>query len=343
MKFKRFITLSVLIVFTACAPQAPATPSVGDVQTAIAQTQAAATEVSFPTSEAPATEAEPETEATSLPPTRVAPLGEPLSGRINAAFLNLRKGPSTLHDVSAAYVTGDEFVAIGRIPTNDWVQVQIEDGDTTNIGWMSTVFLDIDGEVEQLPIATIPESLQLRGKVSLTSGGPVTEIGIAAIYRTGATDLRTDTTTGQNGEWTIYLPPDLLGVLDVQIVSVGCNSSIMAGGCTIGNFFELIGRAFVTIPQQELAVFEYSPGETQIAGVVKNKAGDSVAGVLVVGERDDGAEALATSGIDGFFSLPGAPGNWNIYAVVFEPRREGESVLLNVTDEIPEEITVLTP
>lgn len=330
------ILLLLVIILTACAPP-PATPSPQDIQTAIAQTQQA---VPSPTLVLALPTREPTLPPTEAPPTPTPIPSDPIAGRVNAAFLNLRKGPSTLHEVSAAFEAGQGFLATGRVPGNDWVRVEIGDEDNLQIGWMVTVFLELEGSVETLPEVEFPSILKLRGTVEITTGGPVSETGIAAIYRDGVNEFRTDTTSNQNGEWVIYLPDSLLGVLDVQIVSSGCGSQIMTGNCVRGNYFELVGRVFVTVPQNEPIVFQYEPGSIQITGTVTNKAGSPVSGVLVVGVRDDLAESVATSGIDGFFSLPAAEGIWDVYTITFDPRIEGDPVSVTVTDIAPEEISL---
>ena len=334
----------LILLLAACAPQA-ATPSAADIQTAIAQTQQAqpspTTELALP--QPTATEQSAELQETSIPPTQTVVSAGPFTGRVRAAFLNLRKGPSTLHEVAAAYEIGQELLAVARVPENDWIQVEIGEGDGKLTGWMSTEFLDIDGVPESLPIAQFSEILQLRGRIEIKDGGAVNAIGIAVISRSGQNDLRTDTYSNQQGEWVVYLPGNLLGTLDVQIVGEGCESVIMANGCERGNYFLLTGRTFVNIPQEGPILFQYVIGTKQITGVVKNDKGDPIAGVRVIAIRDDLAESYTTTGINGVFSLPAAEGIWEVYTVVYNPRAEGEHVTVTVTDQNPEGITLEMP
>ena len=76
---------------------------------------------------------------------------------------------------------------------------------------------------------------------------------------------------------------------------------------------------------------------------MQNTAGNPVADILIVGERDDGAESVSSSGIDGKFTLPVGEGIWEIYTLVLDPRTESDRISVTITNESPESIVLSTP
>ena len=130
MKWNRYIRLLVassfaVILLISCAPQA-ATPSPGDIQTALAQTLTAQ-----PSETVPPTTAPTKTPAPSSTPYQTATptTSPPISGSIQADFLNLRAGPSTFFEIINTFVkdtalTALERTAIGRYSLADAFEVE---------------------------------------------------------------------------------------------------------------------------------------------------------------------------------------------------------------------------
>lgn len=71
-----------------------------------------------------------------------------LIATITTGSANIRKGPTSNFAVGAAGVRGDEFPAIGRNNTGDWIQIRVED----EILWVSTIVAEVDGDVMSLPL-----------------------------------------------------------------------------------------------------------------------------------------------------------------------------------------------
>jgi hypothetical protein len=323
---------------------------VGDIQTAIAQTEAAKpsptqTEVP-PTQEClpcqPATEALPS--ATPLPTTTPTPItSDPFPARVIVSFLNMRGGPSTLFDVVDTFQEGDEVTAVERTIGGDWIHIQTGTGLTQKDGWMATQFLEFDGDPQTLPVVVFPEAQIVRGRVEDTTGAPVFGINIAVIYRTEEDELRHDAFSDEKGDFVVYLPENLLGLLDISIVGISCESHIMDDDCQLSGYFKLEGRAFVNIPQEEAIIFLYEVSTVNIVGTVLDN-GTPVEGITVVAERDDGAEAFIRTDEEGNFSLPVGEGIWEVYTVIFDPvREEGERTSVEVTNETPPSIELPVP
>ena len=341
MKFALLASLILLICLTACAPQV-LTPSPGDIQTALAETLAAE-----PSETIQPTKAMTNTPAPSPTPfqTPTPTTSPPISGSISAAFLNLRAGPSTFFDIIQTFVEGTQLTAIARTPDSKWVQVEIEfEDDPTMQGWMAVLYLDLAGDPSGLPEEPLGSENTLTGTVEDTEGNPISGITVAFILSNDQVDLRADAVSDEEGIFTAYLPDDLFGTFDVQIVSWSCESPIADANCQLSGYIELEDRAFVTTPQEEDILFIYEATDMLLNGSVEDANDDPVDRILVVAERDDGATSLGRSDALGDFSIPITSGTWEIYTVIYDPEfLESERLSVEIVDEAPLEITVEAP
>lgn len=71
-----------------------------------------------------------------------------LTATITTGSANIRLGPTSNFPIGAAGLRGDEFTAIGRNNTGDWVQILVEDEPM----WVSTIVAEIDGDIMILPL-----------------------------------------------------------------------------------------------------------------------------------------------------------------------------------------------
>ena len=71
-----------------------------------------------------------------------------LRATITTANANIRKGPTSNFAIGAAGARGNEYSAIGRNNTGDWIQIRVED----EILWVSTIVAELDGDVMSLPL-----------------------------------------------------------------------------------------------------------------------------------------------------------------------------------------------
>lgn len=339
------ILASIILIsaLSACAPQVQ-TPSPGDIQTALAQTLTAEPSPTLsPTPRPTNTPAASPTPFQTLTPTP----SPPISGEISAAYLNLRTGPSTFFDIIQTFVEGTQVTALRRTADSNWVQVEIEfEDDPAMEGWMSVLFLELQGDIAGLPVETFGPEWTITGRVEDTEGSPIPGINVAVILSNDEFDLRDDAISDENGVFTVYLPEDLFGTFDVQIVSWNCESPIANANCQLSGYIQVEDRAFVTVPveQGEELVFTYEKTDQVLTGSVVEANGDPVDRILIVAERDDGATSLGRSDALGEFSIPIASGTWEVYAVIYDPDyTEGERVTVEISDSAPEEIVVEAP
>ena len=339
MKLSHFVlSLVIVTAFTACGPSTPQLTMDEQIQTAIAETEAAKP-TALTTTDLPATEdaSEPTPTNTSTPTT--PPITGPITGRVNISFLNLRSGPSTLHNVIGTFDGGTDLIATGRVPTSDWVEVEIDDV----IGWMATEFLALNGNVLGLPVIPFPNSLTVTGRVEDTDGNPIGDIAIAVFYRYDDQELRADVSSDAEGKFLVYLPQDLLGALIVQIVDRGCQSPVVDAGCNLSGYIQGEDRTSITIPQQADIVFLYEPATLTLTGKVFDSNGTPMPGIEVSGIRDDRAKTFGITDSTGQFRMPIDSGLWGIYSFSYDPVGESQRVYVTVANTNPNNIEVPAP
>lgn len=343
VKITTLLVLAAILVFvSACAPRvAPASPE--DIQTAIAQTLTAQ-----PTATLPTTPQATNTPASSPTPyqTPTPTVSPPIPGTISAAFLNLRAGPSTFFDIIQTFEEGTELTAIKRTADNEWVLVQeIFENDPMLEGWMAVLFLELAGDPAALPVEEFPPEQTISGTVRDDEGNPIQGIGVAVILQTTQLELRADAESNQDGEWMVYIPDDLFGTLDVQIVSWNCESPVAnLNSCQLSGYVQAVDRVFVTVPQQEPIEFVYETTSMQISGTVVDEDEDPAGNFLVVAGRDDGASSFGRSDVNGEFSIPITPGIWELFVIDYTPNYvEGERVQVEVSDTTPDPVTLIIP
>jgi len=336
MKYPRLVIPLLTLTLSACAPVV-LTPSVGDIQTAIAQTEAAQP------SNTPAATETPEASATpAFTPT--ATHVSPIAATINVQSQNLREGPSTLFDIIETYDQGVSVSVTGRSEDDRWVQVSIRDDEgVIESGWMAAEYLTPEKELEILPVVEFSDDQTIRGRVEDAEGAPIPGVSVAAILRVDEVEERSETLSGEDGNFIIYFPDDLTGTFDMQVVGVDCTSPIVDGLCNLSEYFKLDWRAFITIPQREDLLFVFQKAEFYQDGTVVDKDEEPMADIIVSATRDDGAEASVRTNSKGIFSLPLAQGVWEITAMTLEPRRDGEPVTVEITDKEPGPIQLLGP
>lgn len=345
MKTNRFLLtlpfLALVVVFAGCRTEDTA-PSAADIQTAIAQTLTAApTITNTPTPEAEDTP-EPSPTAERITPT--PPPGRPVEATVDVAFLNMRSGPSTFFQVVDTLEEGTEVLAQSRLEDNTWVEVEIESDDGVLSGWMFSDYLDFSGAISQLSVAAFPADQTITGLVQDEFQDPIEGVVIAIVLSDDDNDLRVDVSTDVLGRFKTFIPEGLTGILDVQVISPLCSSPLVDDDCQVSAHILLNNREFISIPQgnQEIT-FVYETAAYTLNGNVLNKTNQPVADINITALRDDGAISYGISDENGDFSLPISEGIWEIYAVVFEPRDEGDPVTVTIADEIPDPVTLIAP
>ncbi|KAA3648836.1 MAG: hypothetical protein DWQ07_01165 [Chloroflexi bacterium] len=274
-------------------------------------------------------------------PTNTPQPAQSIEAVIDAVALNLRSGPGTVHAIVGALVEDDTVTAEGRAPGNEWVKVRTSEDQ---IGWLSLDFIRRSGEVEDLALLDISESFVVQGVVVDNSGAPVDNISIALIQDGADGPLRTDTTSGEDGSFFAYLPPESFGNWAVQIVGAGCDSRIMNADCQMVDYFSVNNTELITLPPPDELVFLYSAATVKITGTVVNLAGEPVDGIRVIAVREDLAFTFGETNELGEFSLAASEGDWDVLARDFATGRDSELVNVIISGaQAPEPVIIVAP
>ncbi len=232
MKKLTVVILFSMLLLSGCTFHQTPTPQPAPTQVRqVPPTQAAVpTEIPLPTAALPTLAPSP-----TRTPTPASVL--PIQASVASDNYILRAGPGRLFDRVSMYSPGAPLWVLGRSMGIDWVMVQTAD---QRIGWMNVNGLEHLGDFSSLPIFKYPGAVVLSGHVWNLDGSPAQGIGIRLIPVGSKDDNnREDVTTGADGTWYAYLPPDFSGAWEVHAVSYGCAADVPAGQCTIsGNLPE---------------------------------------------------------------------------------------------------------
>lgn len=180
-----------------------------------------------------------------------------MEGETTVTSINMRSGPTTVHEVVGTYNIGTLVTILGQTPDGDWLYVQPRDN---NFGWMYADYVKSYVDVTGIPVMVPTGSVVFHGKVTNTADNSgVSRVNLAVLQGTGDEVLRADVFTQDNGEFDIYLPGDSSGIWRVVIVGTSCDSNIMSDACTYtGAYTPDLGITF-TLPEIPPLEFTYTP------------------------------------------------------------------------------------
>ena len=113
--------------------------------------------------------------------------------------LNIRSGPGMGYLVVAKANDGATYPVIGRSTAGDWLELQLDGGET---GWASAAYLEVDGDVSELPVPSVEASSTEANEVAASSAASVVD----ANYDASATgDLQGTLVFQQSPGGTIYV------------------------------------------------------------------------------------------------------------------------------------------
>ena len=133
------VAVCMILVSAACQPAQPINPVTGaesppTLATDIPQPETPSTDIPQPPTETPT--------ATPVPTPAI------FEAEIAAATLNMRSGPSMLHNIINQYEKGATVTVIARAPGNEWVKVLAKDNRT---GWMFVTHLTLKQNLDLAP------------------------------------------------------------------------------------------------------------------------------------------------------------------------------------------------
>ncbi len=166
----------------------------------------------------------------------------------------LRSGPGRMFETLRMYATGERVLLLAREPGNNWVLVQTADNRS---GWMNVVGLQFTGDVTPLPIFTVPDAQVLRGHVWRTDKSAASGIGVSIASVTEPSPDREDvSSTNTQGEWYLYLPPDMDGEWVIGVNSYGCESNAVDSNCNL--LGKIPAAQKITLPLAASVNFEFA-------------------------------------------------------------------------------------
>lgn len=339
MAMRKFLILLISIIFliSACGDSSSAPSEIDLTLTSAYQTAAAP----LPTSTVVPT-------ATQTPvPTNTPDI------RIKTEILdvlNLRAGPSALHDAIGVGIVGEFVYAKGRDPENNWIYVDYDDPEAGRVltGWMSADYLQVYGNIQDLPLAPYPNDLVVRGSVIDTEGNliPNVKINVVVWINEDRADT-TQSTTDSNGEFVFYLPENFYGqAVTIEAIGPNCGSPMVNSNCEM-QYFEVVDSEIVTIPFSGSVTFVYEKATSFLKGKVTTRGGWALDKMIVYAQREeDGADSQTLTDI-GEFVLPLGEGTWRIIAIrtiIYWPDQESDPIFVLITPGVdPESIHLIGP
>ncbi len=200
---------------------------------------------------------EPAVATITVEPQAAGDTASVLEGETTVLSINMRSGPSTVHQVAGTYNIGTVVTVLGQTPDHSWYYVQPRDN---KFGWMYAEFLKLYTDDKPIPEIVPSPATRFNGKVINTSDqSGVDGVDIAIVQGTGEEVLRAETLSTENGEFEVYLPTTISGSWRVVIVGINCTSKIMSDACTYtGTFSPDLGITF-TMPDIPVLQFNYTP------------------------------------------------------------------------------------
>lgn len=202
---------------------------------------------------------EPQPIPTGEPPTQApepttAPVPTIFEAEVIADNLNLRGGPSLIHNIISQYQKGEIVTLIARAPGNEWVKILAKNQKT---GWMLFAHLTLKQDINLLPVFEINESLVVKGKVVDANGNGIPGIQVAVTRLGGADRVRVDGITLPDGTFFAYAPVEYQGTWLASVLGVGCESPIVDTNCRYAGVFQPAGGVNLTLPATEDVVITY--------------------------------------------------------------------------------------
>jgi hypothetical protein len=237
------IIISMVLISTGCQSAQPVNPVTG------------ADNSPTLTVEAP----QPDTQSTSIPvpPTETpaattAPAPQVFEAEIAAATLNMRSGPSVLHNIINQYQKGEVVTVLGRAPGNEWAKVLAKDNKS---GWMVVTFLTLKQDIGLLPLLEISESLVVKGRVVNASGEGIPGVQVGVTRMGGAQRVRVDGRSLPDGTFYAYAPAEYQGTWLASVIGVDCASPIVDVNCRYAGVFQPAEGINLTLPtSQEIQI-----------------------------------------------------------------------------------------
>jgi uncharacterized protein YraI len=179
-----------------------------------------------------------------------------IEGKLSGAELNVRSGPGTVFPIVARLKASDSLIITATSAGGEWLEVRLAEGQN---GWVSASLVEIDGDVNSLPISDAFNNTLVQGRVEDADGLALDGIPIIAYQSYTVEERLYETETNEDGQFYFYLPKDATGLWTVEIGDVPCSSPIMDSRCRLNGQFTNFGRDWVKLPQTSPLRFVFTP------------------------------------------------------------------------------------
>jgi hypothetical protein len=142
----------------------------------------------------------------------------------------LRNNPGHLSGELGSLPDNTPLTTLGRTPGSEWLMVKTAD---SRVGWVFAKLVESSGpDLSSAPLLTPTGVLTVRGRLSDTSGEPVTGVQFAVVKAGIENGPRTDAITDADGVFHAFLPADSSGSWWASYVAISCQSNVMDATCT---------------------------------------------------------------------------------------------------------------
>ena len=246
------ILITITILISACSPVVPQ-PTL-DIQETLAFNVSGTLTAAAPTPTVQIPTLAPFPTYTQSPQPTASYSGLP--ALVNVTSIVLRSGPSTLFDKITTFPQGTQVTIMGKTPNTEWVWVITPKASS---GWMSAQFLS-PADLNGVPIIDVQSSITINGNAVDSNNLGVDGIDVAVFQGNGAERHRTDTYSGSDGSFTVYLPDTSQGNWYVEAVGIKCTSRVMDASCKSTGSITNTGFT-VSLPQTVSITFIYDPNQ----------------------------------------------------------------------------------
>ncbi|MHC1739491.1 MAG: hypothetical protein AB9897_00080 [Anaerolineaceae bacterium] len=153
----------------------------------------------------------------------------PIQGTFGVDNFKLRTGPGFLFDTIALYKANGIVQVYGRSPGNGWFFVTTSDHYS---GWMKSDYINLEGDLEQIPYFGIGNANMVSGHVRNSNGEPMSKLGIVLHLIDSSSPANDDNTlTDESGTFYLFTPLNIKGNYLIGINAVDCTSNAVDSQC----------------------------------------------------------------------------------------------------------------
>lgn len=168
--------------------------------------------------------------------------------------LVLRDGPGMLFENIGLYPEYSTVTVMGRSQGDGWYFVVTEQYKS---GWMKSDFVELLGDMEDLPFFAYEDANLVTGHVRTPDGQPASGIGVSIAPIGNDLGASYDATmTDISGSFYLFIPKDMTGDFQLGPNSYNCVGNLIVGECSLP--YQLPDGRIITLPIGEGINIEFS-------------------------------------------------------------------------------------